>query len=274
MSEAKRRSSKNKAVSSRASNISNISNISNVPNEEKHIHDKPNDEECQYTNADLMEMLQNMAKDIGILQAQRDRDCANFDRLFERMYRMEKLLQEKDKKIEELETRIDNFEQYTRKEDIIITGLKIKKTYADKTKERNAEEIDTKRVNETEVQTLAFLNSENIEMNVKEEEIAACHTLGPVLPDGTQKVIVRFVNRKSKVKVLLRAKDVRGVLREKKVFINEHLTKKNGAIAKRARELRKGGKIANTFVRDCKIFVKDLSGETFIVNSLSDLNDF
>lgn len=58
------------------------------------------------------------------------------------------------------------------------------------------------------------------------------------------------------------------------MFINEHLTKKNGAIAKRARELRKGGKIANTFVRDCKIFVKDLSGETFIVNSLSDLNDF
>lgn len=79
---------------------------------------------------------------------------------------LEKLLTTKDKKIQELETRIDDLEQYSRKEDLIITGLDIviKKTFAEAvenddesaTAEKNR--VPTMKENEVETQTIAFLN--------------------------------------------------------------------------------------------------------------------
>lgn len=63
-------------------------------------------------------------------------------------------------------------------------------------------------------------------------------------------------------------------LRGKKIYINEHLTKKNGAIAKRARDLKKAGKIAKTRVRDCKVFIKDLSGTSFVIQNITELDGY
>ena len=42
------------------------------------------------------------------------------------------------------------------------------------------------------------------------------------------------------------------------VFINEHLTKRNGEIAQKARLLRRQGKISTTWTRDCKVFIKTI----------------
>lgn len=50
---------------------------------------------------------------------------------------LKQLIKEKDKTINELEKRIDNLEQYTRMEDIIITGLSVKpRSYAKAVAER------------------------------------------------------------------------------------------------------------------------------------------
>lgn len=40
------------------------------------------------------------------------------------------------------------------------------------------------------------------------------------------------------------------------MYINEHLTKRNGEIARRARILRKQGKIQSTWTASCKVFIK------------------
>ena len=40
------------------------------------------------------------------------------------------------------------------------------------------------------------------------------------------------------------------------VYINEHLTKTNADIAKKARYLRRMKKIQSTWTRNCKIFIK------------------
>jgi len=174
---------------------------------------------------------------------------------------LEKLLITKDKKIQELETRIDDLEQYSRKEDLIITGLDIviKKTFAEAvenddesaTAEKNR--VPTMKENEVETQTIAFLNK--FGMNVQESEVSACHFLGQKRDDGKRNVIIRFVSRKTKERVLFYARTSKK-MRETKVFINEHLTKKNGQIAKRARELKKEGKLIDTWVRERKFLLR------------------
>ena len=74
------------------------------------------------------------------------------------------------------------------------------------------------------------------------------------MSDKSDNIIVRFVDKKSKIKVLRNVRKLKG----SNVYINEHLTKKNGEIAQKARLLRRQGKISNTWTRDCKVFVKTI----------------
>ena len=61
-----------------------------------------------------------------------------------------------------------------------------------------------------------------------------------------------------------------------KVYINEHLTQKNGEIAAHARKLKKQNKIAATFVRNCSVQIK-IEGETpeqSKIHTIRSMNDF
>ena len=63
------------------------------------------------------------------------------------------------------------------------------------------------------------------------------------------------------------------------VFFNENLTKKNAEMAKKARELKKAGKIKSTWTANCKILIRT-NGETpeemktVLVKSMEDLDKF
>lgn len=63
---------------------------------------------------------------------------------------------------------------------------------------------------------------------------------------------MHFVNHKHKVALLRQG----GKLKGTKVYLNEHLTKKNADIAKDARLLRKNEKIQSTWTRNCKVWIK------------------
>ena len=93
---------------------------------------------------------------------------------------MEKLQQEnvlKETKIRELERRVDEMEQYSRNENLIITGLNCKyKLYARATTGNNESLVeDTEEKLETlENQVLEFLNRK-LDLDLEPKEIAACH---------------------------------------------------------------------------------------------------
>ena len=56
--------------------------------------------------------------------------------------------------------------------------------------------------------------------------------------DKSDNIIVRFVNKKSKIEVLKNVRKLKG----SNVYINEHLTKKNGEIAQKVRLLTREDK--------------------------------
>ena len=184
----------------------------------------------------------------------------------QKIKKLEDRVTEKDGEIRKMETRLDDLEQYSRKEDVIVTGLKIKRTMAEIVKGQTATEQDNHGVNNTEKQVLEFLNQRDF--GISEEEVTACHTLGRVNDDGTQKVIIRFISRKSKTRVMMNGKNLRG----SNVYVNEHLTRKNAGLAKRARDLKKENRIESTWVRDCKIFIK-VDGKPMLVRSAEDLEE-
>lgn len=179
--------------------------------------------------------------------------------------------EEKNKRIITLENRLADLEQYTRINDIIISGLEIKpRTYARAAApEGEPTEPDLESV---EQQALRFLNSKGI--SVSNEDIEACHILPRKDKQKPATVIMRFVNRKKKSALLRQGRKLKG----SNVYINEHLTKKNADIARVARLLRKQNKIQSTWTSNCRIYIK-LRGtpeeaKTVWIRELQDLDTF
>lgn len=117
---------------------------------------------------------------------------------------------EKDRRIGELERRVDDLEQYTRINDVIITGIKIKpRSYARAVAGDNssAGETSEQEALSVEQQVTAFLESKGIEMDMN--DIEACHPL-PTRNLRPPAVIMRFINRKKKTALLKQGYKLKG----------------------------------------------------------------
>ena len=178
---------------------------------------------------------------------------------------------DKDKKILELETRVDELEQYTRQDDLVISGLKTRhKSYARATVSEQLQ--DSQNAPYEEMESLEDHVTRFVEdkMGVRllSTDVSICHTL-PGKKD-IPNIVLRLTNRKAKNKILKEARQLKGT----NVYINEHLTKKNMTIAATARRLRKEKKILNTWSRNCKIFVKINQNGQLTTRVITEMQDF
>ncbi len=161
------------------------------------------------------------------------------------------IIKEMDTKIHDMEKRIEDLEQYTRMEDLIISGLETKhQTYAGAAATANkGEDAPDHELQTLEQQVTQFLESRNI--SIARNNISACHTLPRKDSRSKPVIIIRFANRKSKIDLLKQGKKLVGT----GVYLNEHLTKKNAEIAREARTLRKQNKIQATWTRNYKVLI-------------------
>lgn len=185
-------------------------------------------------------------------------------------------LEKKVLKMDELEHRIQDLELFTRKEDIIISGLDVKpRSYAAAvTRKRDGEEsLSLHDQQSLETQVISFLQSKNIYLD--KNNITACHILPRKDRAAKPGIIMRFVNRKHKTELLMQGKKLKGTA----VYINEHLTSKNAEIARLARQLWRDHKIKVMWTRDCKVFIR-LNGpspeaeKVLMIRELKDLDRY
>ena len=173
-----------------------------------------------------------------------------------------------------LETRVHELEQYSRINEVVVSGLQIKpRSYARAVTAIGDGERGELDENSTEQQVAAFLQCKGIMLDCN--TIEACHTLPRRNNDKDKPaVILRFVNRKHKNALLKQGRKLKGT----NVYMNEHLTKHNADIARKARYLRKTGKIQSTWTTNCKIFIK-LNGtpeeaRVMIIRNIEELDKF
>uniref|UniRef100_A0AAV2MA93 Protein kinase domain-containing protein n=1 Tax=Knipowitschia caucasica TaxID=637954 RepID=A0AAV2MA93_KNICA len=123
---------------------------------------------------DIRKSLSHMSEELPKVTQQ----LAKLMGLFEEVRQLKELIKEKDKTINELEKRIDQLEQYTRMDDVIITGLRVKpRSYAKAAAGgRNiSEDADTEDQQSLETQVVTFLMEKDIHLDAK--NLAACHML-------------------------------------------------------------------------------------------------
>lgn len=196
--------------------------------------------------------------------------------LMEEIRELKIIIKQRDQRIEFLEQRVDDLEQYSRAEDIIITGLETKhRSYArvaSSASDQQGEDAPSEELHTLEEHVVQFLSNRNIYL--KSHQVSTCHTLPRKDNKTTPTIVMKFVNRKYKVEVMKQAKKLKGT----GVYINEHLTKKNAEIARNGRILRKQGKIQATWTRNGKVYIQ-LNGspeqaKVVVVRNLRDLEQY
>ena len=228
--------------------------------------------------------MEELRKSIEFMSAELTKVSVQQKQIIELIKEVQELKKEsieKDKTIKLLENRVADLEQYSRMNDVIVSGLKTRhRSYARVAapgsgaagREGVTSESETE-MESLEQQVAVFLDSKGISMD--RSGIEACHTLPTRTKGATPAIIIRFTNRKSKIAILKQGRKLKGT----DVYINEHLTKRNGDIAKRARILRKQGKIQSTWTASCKVFIK-LNGETpeeekvMVIKDISELDKY
>ena len=183
---------------------------------------------------------------------------------------------ETTQEIESLSRRVNELEQYTRMDDLVITGLKTNhRSYAGTVSSRDAgEDAPTRETETLETQVIRFFQDRD--MPLQSQCISACHTL-PQRRNIQQPppIVIRFTNRKYKIELLQQGRKLKGT----SVYLNEHLTKQNATIAREARILRREKKIKETWTRNCKIYIR-LNGaspeeeKVLIIRDIAELKQY
>ena len=85
-------------------------------------------------------------------------------------------------------------------------------------------------------------------------------------------IVLKLKSRKAKKKILSNAKKFRG----SDVYINEHLTRQNADLARKAREYKRKGLILSTWKKNCNVIIrtKGQTPEQCKVTIIHDDSDF
>ena len=202
---------------------------------------------------------------------------------------LRRIVQDKDSKITSLEARVaeleiklDDQEQYSRRNSLRISGIT----------ESDNEVIGPK--------VLEFINTRlNLDSNVTNDQIDRMHRVGKPQPNKSRPVLVKFATYQIRKKVYsnrsklkprsvtvqsntgtpqrpddgtsLNASD--GEPQEPLFFINEDLTKTRATLLWRARSLKKQSKIKDCWSADGNILIRNNQGKIQAVRSMVDLNN-
>lgn len=169
--------------------------------------------------------------------------------------KLEQERQEHSKVVDSLREEIDQLKkdrdtalQYSFKNDIVIEGLKVRP--------KRPQEFGDENV----LEAVRTLFNDELHVRVDEKDISAVHYLpvrkGTAKESGSQRIIVRFCNRRLKQKVYGARKSLKTSQTQGQVFINEHLTPRTAEIFFHARKLLKEKKIEKCWTHDCVVYTK------------------
>lgn len=183
--------------------------------------------------------------------------------------KMQQVIDKKDVDIEQLEKRVnyleqklDEQEQYSRRTCIRVKGLK----------ENEGENTDE----------LIVDLAKSMEIDIKSSDIDRSHRIGKT--DVNQKqdrsIIVKFTNYKARLKFLTNRRKLTDAAKTSNgnklsgVYISEDLTKLRMHVAFYARKLKKDSVIKDTWIRDGVIFVKTKTDKVLKFTSYDKINNY
>ena len=221
----------------------------------------------------LREELKSMFSDPVFLEAQSKALASELKREIEELKQQVK---ERDAAIASLRAKVDDLEQYTRRNSVRIMGIP-------ETSNEDADKI-----------TIAIAKKIGAEIDI--DQIDRSHRVGLKKDGGARPIIVKFTSYRAKAELTSNRRKLATVSADKlfpslnwplrpagwnkdrpfvhRVFINDDLTKARAAAAARARSLKKAGKIKDVWLRGGTVCVKCNDDKILSVTNIEDLGVF
>ena len=217
--------------------------------------------------------LQFIIDEFNMLKTERKNDKKSIGYLTQEVSKLTDVISElketiktKDTIIANMQDSIDDLQQQTRKNNVIISGLDLR-TYSEVTQKsksvnQNVSSIQTEHdqndgnmvpkndSDRIEGKVLNFFKTK-MKVNINSDQVSTLKFIPN--RNGDKNILVQFVSCKTKFEVLKNGKKLKG---EKDIYVNEHLTSRNAQIFKKARELKKKKIVLDAWTRDCKVFLK------------------
>ena len=160
------------------------------------------------------------------------------------------LLREKETIIEGLEQKVDQLEQYTRRNSLRISGLP----------EEEDEDCYEK--------VLSTLNTKlSLSPPLSIDHIDCLHRTGKSHPNKPRQVIVKFTSYQHRRRVMAQRRQLRGT----NLYVNEDLTRKRNALYWSARNAKRQQRIRDAWTYDGRVMIKTHSGHTHEIHHEHDI---
>ena len=152
-------------------------------------------------------------------------------------------------------TRIEALESYTRRDNLLISGL-APGTFAEAAATENPDDIPRVESSDAVELNVLKLFNEQLGVPVKPSDISIAHRL-PKRPNvpGPSTVMVRFANRRTREAVYPARRNLRSFL--KAIYINEDLNKSTTELFRQARQLVKSRQIGKAWTAGCVVYIKE-----------------
>ena len=197
--------------------------------------------------------------------------CASFDEMKncsratdKRIDHLLALIKSKDERIEQLEAKVNDLEQNSKKKNIIVTGLNTS-SYATVSRPttRSSTSTDTDDHPPTSTTDNSIMRANfvkfaksKLDVYIEPYDITAIHEL-PARWDGKRPIIVQFLSADKKTEIMMKRRLLRGT----DIYLNDHLSALNAEMFREARRLKREGKVDQAWTMNCSVFVKRRVGD-------------
>ncbi|XP_065204066.1 uncharacterized protein LOC135834156 [Planococcus citri] len=209
-------------------------------------------------NEEFINELKTMMNDVKEIMSTVKSTDAKVADFTERMSKVENDNKEIKKNYEKLQDQLNDLNQYSRIENIIINGIP-----------QNEDE---------NIRALVMLVAEKLNVTLYEYDISTAHRL-PCKPDKTPAIIARLNNRDKKSEMITNSRILRinckdlNLASPAPIFVNEHLTSRNMAIHRQALHLKKLKIITRVHVKEGKVLIQEEDNGIFTrISHLSQLS--
>lgn len=170
-------------------------------------------------------------------------------------------------RIEDLETRLEEMEQYSRRTCLKFSGIP------------EAKENETEDTDQLVLQVINESILKNIDEKLSLKHIGRSHRLGKRNPDVPRNIIVRFSTYRYRALVYRNKRNLKerndNPNNKSKIYVNEALTARRVNLFKKARKLYNDKLIKNCWTSDGRIFVRNKSDtQTVLISTEADLSQF
>ena len=237
--------------------------------------------EIKTDNKGLSAQLSDIKKDNKNIEKQLNEIKTDNKTLLLRISALEQDKLKKDSVIEELQAKVsvleeknDEHEQYSKRDNLLIQGLKVVEPFS-KVAEPNKPNKDTTSKEEDwsnrdmdimKANVIEFAKNK-LKITVDSADISTVHTLRGNPQSNKRTCIIRFTNRGARDKFYKGRSELYAENQDNRIYINEHLTARNALLYKEARELKKAGKVTHAWTKNCRILVRYKDGSVMQVKN-------